>query len=129
MSMPAIRRAVTHHATPAAANSRAMTPSRPRRATPSGSPGELRAREGRLGLVRNAEGVDARARRVRNRQLAARRMEDPRELRRLTALDAERDDVLDLEVDRVADPDRMRQAVLANLDRRALRAEVLADQR
>ena len=70
-----------------------------------------------------------RARRVRDRQLGPGRVEDAGQLRRLAGLDAERHDVLDLEVDRVADLDRVRQAVLAHLDRRALDAEVLADQR
>ena len=43
--------------------------------------------------------------------------------------DAERDDVLDLEVDRVADGHAVAQPVLVDLDRRALDAEALADQR
>ena len=56
-------------------------------------------------------------------------MEDAGQPRRLARLDAERDDVLDLEVDGVADPDAVAQALLADLDRRALDAEVLADER
>ena len=53
----------------------------------------------------------------------------PVEPDRLAGLDAERHDVLDLEVDRVADPDAVPQAVLAHLDRRPLDAEDLADER
>ena len=56
-------------------------------------------------------------------------MEDAGEPRGLARGRAERDDVLDLEVDRVADPHAVAQAVLRDLDRRALHAEVLADQR
>src|SRR4051812_7209426 len=69
----------------------------------SGCPGELRAREGRLPLVGDAKGVDPRARRMRDRQVRPGRVEDPDEPRRLAALDPERDDVFDLEVDVVAD--------------------------
>src|SRR6185312_7524965 len=57
------------------------------------------------------------------------RMEDADDARRLARRDAERDDVLDLEVDRVADPDAVAQPVLPHLDRRALHAEVLSDER
>ena len=46
-----------------------------------------------------------------------------------SGLPAERHDVLDLEVDGVADPHRVAQALLAYLDRRALHAEALADER
>ena len=56
-------------------------------------------------------------------------MEDAGHPRGLARLDAERHDVLDLEVDGVADLDAVAQPVLADLDRRALRAEVLAHER
>src|SRR5207253_2335701 len=47
----------------------------------------------------------------------------------LPRLDAERDDVLDLEVDRIADVYGVHRPLLAHLDRRPLDAEVLADER
>src|ERR1700681_4657483 len=56
-------------------------------------------------------------------------MENAGEPRRLAALHAEGHDVLDLEIDRIADPNRVAQAVLAHLDRRSLHAEMLADER
>ena len=43
-------------------------------------------------------------------------MEDPGEADRLAGLDPEWDDVLDLEVDRVSDPDAVAQAVVHDLD-------------
>src|SRR4029079_7899456 len=88
--------------------------------------GALGAREGRLPLVVDADRVDPRAGCVSHRQVRPGRMEDPGELRSLAALDAKRDDVLDLEVHGIADPDRMLQAVLLHLDRGPLDAEVLA---
>jgi len=56
-------------------------------------------------------------------------MEDSRELRRLARLDAERDDVLDLEVDRIADTDAVGEPFLHDLDRGSLDAEHLSDER
>jgi hypothetical protein len=56
-------------------------------------------------------------------------MEDAGHLRRLAGLHAEWHDVLDLEVDHLTDPDRVLQAVLANLDRQPLESQVLPDQR
>ena len=53
----------------------------------------------------------------------------PAEPDRLARLDAERHDVLDLEVDRVPNPDAVTQAVIVHLDRRPLDAEHLAHQR
>src|SRR3954451_19145012 len=144
-SIPAMRSAVDHHATAASANSSAISPSRaraaakagasprPRMTSPaaltSGGPGEVRRGERRLALVLDPERADAGARGARDRQLRAGRVEDAGELRGLARGRAERDDVLDLEVDRVADPHAVAQAVLPDLDRRALYAEVLADQR
>ena len=54
------------------------------------------------------------------------RMEHAVEPNRLAGLDAERHDVLDLEVDRVADADAVAQPVVDDLDRRPLDAEHLA---
>ena len=45
----------------------------------------------------------------------------------LPGLDAERHDVLDLEVDRISDPDAVTEALLDNRDRGSLDAEQLAD--
>src|SRR4051794_35373776 len=143
-SIPAMRSAVDHHATAASAKSSAIRPSRaraaakagarpPRSATPpaavtSGRPREVGGREPRLALVLDPERADARARRVRDRQLGPGGMEDAREPRRLARLAPERHDVLDLEVDRLPDLDAVAQAVLVPLDRRALAPEVLADE-
>src|SRR5215210_5216506 len=142
-----MRSAVDHHATAASANSSAISPRRARAAAnagaspparacagasttlTSGRPGEPRGREAGLALVLDPEGVDARARRMGDRQLGAGRVEDAREPRRLARLDAERHDVLDLEVDGVSDPHAVRQALLAYLDRRPLHAQALADER
>src|SRR4051812_16358957 len=139
-----MRSAVDHHPTAASASSRAISPSRARTAANAGvrprapaspaevtsrCPGEARRRERGLPLVLDPEGADARAGRLRDRQLRAGRMEDAGEPSRLARLHAEGDDVLDLEVDAVADPDAVPQAVLPDLDRRALHAEVLADER
>src|SRR5262245_49861478 len=99
---------------------------RPR--SPSRGPRELRGRHGGVALELDPERVDARARRLGDRQLGPGRVEDPGEPRGLAGLDAERNDVLDLEVDRVADRDAVPQPLLANLDRRPLDAEVLPDE-
>ncbi len=56
-------------------------------------------------------------------------MEHAVEPHRLAGLDPERHDVLDLEVDRVADADAVPQPVVVDLDRRPLDAEHLAHQR
>ena len=48
---------------------------------------------------------------------------------RVAGLDAERDDVLDLEVDRIPDADAVADSVLHDLERRALDTEHLADER
>ena len=55
-------------------------------------------------------------------------MEDADEPHRLPGLDAEGNDVLDLEVDRVPDLDAMAQPVLRQLEWRPLDAEDLADE-
>src|ERR671918_1032162 len=146
-SIPRIRSTVDHHATAASARSRAMRPGRVRTAanagastagagrscadaiTTSGRPGEVRLREARPALVLDPEGVDVRALRLRRRELRGDRMEYADEPHRLARLDAEWDDVLDLEVDRIADLDAVAQAVVHDLDRRALGAEHLPDER
>jgi len=66
---------------------------------------------------------------VRDGQLGADGMEDAGHPRRLARLHAEGHHVLDLEVDGVADADRVAQAVLDHRDGRALEAQVLAHQR
>src|SRR4051795_528180 len=56
-------------------------------------------------------------------------MEHPVELDRLTALDAEGHEVLDLEVDHVTHPHAVAKRVVLDVEGRALRAEHLPDQR
>src|SRR5438045_8859133 len=80
-------------------------PCRPCRDAESGGPGKLRGRERRLALELDPEGVDLRARRLGDRELGAGRVEDAGDPGGLSRLHAERNDVLDLEAPRVADPD------------------------
>src|SRR6266550_2748787 len=101
----------------------------PPRARGSGGPGEVRVRHAGLALVLDAEGADLRTLRLCHGEVGRDRMEHAVELDGVTVLDAERDDVLDLEVDRVADADAVADAVVIDLDRGALDAEHLADQR
>ncbi len=54
-------------------------------------------------------------------------MEHPHDSHGLACLDAERHNVLDLEIDRVADPHTVAQAVLLDFDRRTLDAQILTD--
>src|SRR5262249_5725815 len=56
-------------------------------------------------------------------------MEHAGETYRLAGVDAERHDVLDLEVDRVADTHTVNEPVVLDVDRSALHAEHLADER
>src|SRR3954451_15452644 len=148
-SIPPICRAVHHQPAPASAKSSAINPSCVRaaaRACPrpsarptsassraasnsSGSPGEGRAREPRLPLVLDPEGVDPRAGRLGDGELRPGRVEHPLEADSLARLDPERDDVLDLEVDDVADLHAVPDAVVDDLDRHPLDAEHLADER
>src|SRR5690349_1029835 len=95
----------------------------------SGRPGELGCRDPRLPLVLDPEGVDLRARGLRGVELRGGRVEHADETNGLARLDAERDDVLDLEVDGVADLEAMSQAFLHHLEWRPLDAQHLADQR
>src|SRR2546428_11985170 len=99
------------------------------RARGSGRPGEVRVRHAGLALVLDAEGADLRTLRLCHGEVGRDRMEHAVEFDGVTVLDAERDDVLDLEVDRVADADAVADAVVIDLDRGALDAEHLADQR
>src|SRR5438874_4590459 len=101
----------------------------PPRARGSGRPGEVRVRHAGLALVLDAEGADLRALRLRHGEVGRDRMEHAVELDGVAVLDAERDDVLDLEVDRVPDAHTVADAVVVDLDRGALDAEHLADQR
>src|SRR4249919_2013227 len=94
----------------------------------SSGPGEVRLRQAGLALVGDAEGVDPGALRLRHHQVRPDRVEHSGEPHRLTGLDTEGDDVLDLEVDHVIHPDAVQQAVVLDVDRRALRAEHLPDQ-
>src|SRR4051794_14892182 len=130
-SMPLIWSLVHHQLRVASVNNRAMRPSRARVAgsagarpalaearsgvatiIASGGPRELGGREPRLPLVLNAEGIDLRALRLRHRQIGPGGVEHVLEPHRLTVLDTEGDDVLDLERDRVADPHAVADAVL-----------------
>src|SRR5262245_64075835 len=147
-SIPRMRSTVDHQASPASANRRVTSSSLARAAANAGArpacppgkrveaaelisrgPGEVRLREARPALVRDPEGVDPRARRPRHRELGAGRMENAREPGRLARLDAERDDVLDLEVDRVPDLHAVAQPLLVDVDRGARHAEVLGHER
>src|SRR4051794_12673829 len=146
--MPRMRSIVNHHARTARTRSNTTRPSRTRSAasagpgpaaapeparsaaiTGSGSPGELRRRDARPALVLDPERVDVRPRRLGRIEFGRRRVEDPHEPDGLPGLDAERHDVLDLEVDRVTDADAMEKSVLDDLDRGPLDAEHLTDQR
>src|SRR4051812_22929447 len=147
-SIPCICPAVHHQPAPASAKSTTTSPRRTRTAAKaagrppaaigracsttvirSGSPGEVRLRQAGLAFVGDPEGVDARTLRLGHCQVGPDRVEHPGELDRLTGFDPERDDVLDLEVDPVADADRVPQAVVVDVDRRALDAEHLSDER
>src|SRR5439155_12895072 len=94
LSIPRIRPAVHHHPAAASANSSAMSPSRARaavnagarppprgtstrtaRITRSSRPGEVGLRKAGLALVPDAERVDARALRLRHREVRTDRME------------------------------------------------------
>src|SRR3954447_20525942 len=94
----------------------------------SSGPREARLRQTRLSLVADAEGVDPGALRLSHHQVRPDRVEHAGEPHRLAGLDTEGDDVLDLEVDHVVHPDAVQQAVVLDVDRRALHAEHLPDQ-
>src|SRR6188472_3434482 len=121
-SMSCISSAVHSHPTAARPKRRATSPSRTRAAANAGARPLLPAacscvdaingsggpREGcrqpRLPFVLDAEGADLRPRGLGSGQLRAGGVEHARQTRRLPGLDAERHDVLDLEVDPASDP-------------------------
>src|SRR5919106_610595 len=142
-SIPRMRSTVDHQATTARAKRSATRPRRARAAakagasprscvdaiTTSGGPGELGGREARPSLELDTERVDPCTRRLRDGEVRPGGMEDARDPRRLPGLDAEGNDVFDLEIDGVADLHAVPKPILADLDRRSLDAEVLADER
>src|SRR3954449_5946873 len=146
-SMPCISPTVHHHPTAARANSSATRPSRTRTAAKAGpspcpagrtcasvltgsrSPGELRDGQPGLPLVADAEGVDPRALGLGHRQVRGDRVEHAVEADRRPVRLAERHDVLDLEVDDVADTDAVLEPVVGDGDRHPLHAEHLAHHR
>src|SRR3954470_20693025 len=126
---------ITHHH-PAAASPKSSTTS-PRRALAAANagvsppvdaadgavastglrrPGEVRVRHAGLALVLDAVGADLRALRLRHGEVGCDRMEHAVELHGVAVLDAERDDVLDLEVDRLVDSHAVVHAVVVDLD-------------
>src|SRR5204862_6099584 len=123
---PARERAAAHAgASPAAAGRRSGAEA----ITGSGGPREARLRQPGLALVLDTERADARALRLRHREIGGDGVEHAVEPHRLPGLDAERHDVLDLEVDRVADADAVAQPVVLHLDPRTLNSEHLAHER
>src|SRR3954466_15279794 len=146
-SIPAISPATHHQPSPASPKSTATSPSRARAAanagsspgspavrsemaiTSSGCPGEVGRRQPGLALVLDAEPADPRALRLGHRQVGADRVEHAVELDGLAVLLAERDDVVNLEVDGVADADVVGRAVDVEPDRDPLDADPLADER
>src|SRR3954463_16470513 len=105
-----------------------MPPMGPSRAPGSGGPGEVRVRHAGFALVLDAVGADLRALRLRHGEVGRDRMEHAVELHGVAVLDAERDDVLDLEVDRASDSHAVVHAAVVDLERGALDAELPADQ-
>src|SRR5262249_11188558 len=147
-SMSRIRSAVDHQATTASANRMATSAIRVRAAAhagaspglgetrsgaaviiASGGPGEPGLRQSRLAFVLDAERVDLRALGLRHREVGGDGMEHAVELDGVAVLDTERHDVLDLEVDGVADAHAVLHPVVLNVDVRPLDAEDLADER
>src|SRR3954451_7783981 len=145
--MPCIWSIVHHQPSAASPKRSAISPSRVRAAasarptpgpgatlcadasTASGGPGELGGREARTARVLDPEGVDPGSRRLRDRQVRRDGVEHALEADRLPVLLPEGDDVLDLEVDGVADADAVSDAVVVDLDRRALDAHKLPHER
>src|SRR2546423_7663603 len=142
LSIPRIRSSVHHHPIPARTKSRDTSPSRARagakasaRPMPargclsaasskrSGGPGKLSGRKSCLPLVLDAECVDARACRLGDRQVRRDRVEHALEPHGLTRLDAERNDVLDFEVDCVSDAHTVANAVVLDVNRGPLDSE------
>src|SRR4051794_30102938 len=82
----------------------------------SGGPGELRRRDPRLPVVLDAEGADLRALGLGGVELRRCGMGNADEAHRFAGLDAEGNDVLDLEVDRIPDLDAVAQPVLHDFE-------------
>src|SRR6266508_2351863 len=95
----------------------------------SGGPGELGRRKACFSLVLDAEGVDPRASRLSDGEVRRDRVEHAGETHRLSGLDAERDDVLYLEVDGISDAHTVTNSVIANVESCPLDAEHLSDER
>src|SRR5215467_7387361 len=92
----------------------------------SGGPGERGLGEAGLALIGDAESVDPGPLRLSHRQVRSNRMEHTLEADRLTGFHPERDDVLDIELNRVTDPNAVPQTVVADLNRRPLDPQDLA---
>src|SRR4051812_43968528 len=125
--------ATRSHRARTAANAGASAPPRRVGSTagavmPSCRPGEIGRRESGLGFVLDAERVDARALGFGHREVGPDGMEHAVESNRLTGLDAERHDVLDLELDDITDVHAVLEPVVAHVDRGTLDTEHLADQ-
>src|SRR4051794_6646305 len=141
-SMPCISWAVPTQPMPATAKSAATSPNRARAAAYTGArpvseplpaataitvrrPRRTWTSTGPSCLIGDAERVDPRALRLGHRQVRPDRVEHAVEAHRFTGLHAERDDVLDVEGDRLTDADAVPQPVVADLDRGSLDAEDL----
>src|SRR4051812_42587670 len=94
----------------------------------SSGPGEVRLRQAGLSLVGDAESVDPGALRLSHHKVRPDRVEHSGEPHRLTRLDTEGHDVLDLEVDHVVHAHAVQQSVVLDVDCCALHAEHLSDQ-
>src|SRR6185312_4048346 len=148
LSIPRIWSAVHHQPTAASTKSSATRPRRVRMAENAGPrsppprprftagaimlsrrPGELGCREPGLAFVLDAERVDSRALCFGHGEVRPHRMEHSIESDRLTGIHPKRNDVLDLELDRVADTDAVKEPVVADLDGGALDTEHLTHQR
>src|SRR5580765_1370003 len=95
----------------------------------SSRPRELGGRETGLALVLDPERVDLRAGRLSDRQVRRHRVEHALEPNRLTVLHTEGHDVLDLEIDRVANANAVANAVVLDIDCGSLATAHLSNQR
>src|SRR5262245_40913866 len=102
--------------------------STPCESTPSAGPGELGGRKSGLPLVLDPKRVDPRVLGFRHCQVRADGMEHAVEPDRPPRVYPERDDVLDLELDHVADANAVTQAIVLDLEARSLGAEHLSHQ-
>src|SRR5262249_3067610 len=149
-SIPCISWTVHHHPTVASTSSRTTSPTRVRTAAHAGAkppragaaacavavmrsvlggPGELGLREARLPFVLDTKRVDPGWSTLGDREVGPDRVEHALEPYRLAGLHPEGDDVLDLEVDRVARLHAVPQAVVVHLDLRPLDPEHLPHER